>query len=430
MANTASKDQVRDLMLNIDYDAELSDSLRQDIYDKVVKARVQMLFKYPFFAQLAIRLELVECMEKWLPTAATDGRKLFYNPHFFNAMSQDNITFIVAHEVLHCVYDHMTPMKQGFDARLYNCAADYNINMELVKHKVGVMPECGLLDWDYDGMNSYEIYDRLIEKRDAGELPDGLQPMDIHIMIDEEGNVEVETGGSGDGEGNGDGKPVLSEAEKQQIANEIKEAMLAAAQSEGAGNLPGGVKRLLDSLTEPKLNWKELVNASVESCVRNDYTFMRQSRRAWHTDAIMPGTLRDFEIDVAISLDMSGSITIEQGRDFVSEVHGMLEQFPNYKLRIWSFDTEVYNYDEFTSDDGRDITEYEPMGGGGTDFMVNWNFMKQEGIEPQQFIMFTDGYPWSSWGDENYCDTLFVIHSNHDKSLQAPFGRSVHYENF
>ena len=24
--------------------------------------------------------------------------------------------------------------------------------------------------------------------------------------------------------------------------------------------------------------------------------------------------------------------------------------------------------------------------------------------------MFTDGYPWDSWGDENYCDTLFIVH--------------------
>jgi hypothetical protein len=54
--------------------------------------------------------------------------------------------------------------------------------------------------------------------------------------------------------------------------------------------------------------------------------------------------------------------------------------------------------------------------------------MKEEGIEPKKLIVFTDGYPWGSWGDETYCDTVFVIHSNHDKDLQAPFGVTAHYE--
>jgi predicted metal-dependent peptidase len=68
------------------------------------------------------------------------------------------------------------------------------------------------------------------------------------------------------------------------------------------------------------------------------------------------------------------------------------------------------------------------MGGGGTDFMCNWTYMEQEGIAPKKFLMFTDGYAWDSWGDPDYCDTVFVIHSHHDKNLQAPFGVTAHYE--
>ena len=54
--------------------------------------------------------------------------------------------------------------------------------------------------------------------------------------------------------------------------------------------------------------------------------------------------------------------------------------------------------------------------------------MKFNDIQPKKFIMFTDGYPFGSWGDEDYCDTIFVIHSNRDKTLQAPFGVTAHYE--
>jgi hypothetical protein len=42
--------------------------------------------------------------------------------------------------------------------------------------------------------------------------------------------------------------------------------------------------------------------------------------------------------------------------------------------------------------------------------------------------MFTDGYPWGSWGDENYCDTLFIVHGNKgDKVPESPFGITVPY---
>jgi hypothetical protein len=54
--------------------------------------------------------------------------------------------------------------------------------------------------------------------------------------------------------------------------------------------------------------------------------------------------------------------------------------------------------------------------------------MKYNDIQPKKFIMFTDGYPWDSWGDDSYCDTIFIIHSHRDKNLQAPFGLTAHYE--
>ena len=46
----------------------------------------------------------------------------------------------------------------------------------------------------------------------------------------------------------------------------------------------------------------------------------------------------------------------------------------------------------------------------------------------KKHVMFTDGYPYGSWGDENYCDTLFIVHGGHgDRSPEAPFGTTVPY---
>jgi predicted metal-dependent peptidase len=123
---------------------------------------------------------------------------------------------------------------------------------------------------------------------------------------------------------------------------------------------------------------------------------------------------------------MSGSITDEMSMDFITELKGIMDEYKDYNIKLWCFDTKVYNEQDFDGYSGEDILSYEIMGGGGTDFMCNWAYMKENDIVPKKFIMFTDGYPWDSWGDDNYCDTLFIIHGN-DKII-PPFGSHAYYE--
>jgi predicted metal-dependent peptidase len=113
-------------------------------------------------------------------------------------------------------------------------------------------------------------------------------------------------------------------------------------------------------------------------------------------------------------------------RDILSEVKGIMESYTTFRLHLWSFDTDVYNAKVFTSENLDEIMEWDPMGGGGTDFECNWDYMKDNEIEPKYFVMFTDGYPGRGWGDELYCDTMFVIHGT--TSITAPFGVTTYYD--
>jgi predicted metal-dependent peptidase len=142
--------------------------------------------------------------------------------------------------------------------------------------------------------------------------------------------------------------------------------------------------------------------------------------------AILPGMINEETIDVCCSIDMSGSISDRMAKDFLSEVKGIMDEYVDFKLRLWCFDTRVYEYAEFSADNADDIMSYECKGGGGTDFEANWEFMKNEEIEPKRFIMFTDGYPCGSWGDEDYCETLFIIHGN--DSIIPPYGQVAYYK--
>lgn len=424
----------------------IDDALIQKAYETLVKARMSLLFKHPFFGQLALRLTLTPADRSWCPTAATDGRKFYYNPAFITELDAKENVFLVAHELGHCIYEHFM-RRGGRDPKLWNIAGDYIINNTLDTDVVKAGDYARVITYvkpflghKYDGWTTEEVYDDLLEQQQNGGKPeDEGDLIDVHIDMegagggdgDEDGDGVEVPGGNGGGEpGDGKlaGKPKpLSEEEQKQLGNEMKDALIQAAQSAGAGNVPGDIKRMIKDLLEPQMDWREIIRAQVESSLKSNFTFLRPNRKGWHMGAVLPGMDRDMMIDVALAIDTSGSISQQMLTEFVSEIAGIMDQYEDYRIRIWQFDTRVYGYDEFTHDDGRDIREYAITGGGGTDFDVNWTYMKENEIEPDQFIMFTDGQPWNSWGDPDYCDTVFLIHTAYGKP-EAPFGQSVYYE--
>ena len=207
---------------------------------------------------------------------------------------------------MHCCYDHISRTDKR-DKQLFNAACDYAVNRDLINHRVGtkITTVPCLHDIQYDGMSAEEIYDVLYENADEIDL-DKL----VNQMLDEhlEGNEEGKPGASGDGDSEGSGPSILSDEEKEEIKNEIKEAMMQAAQAAGAGNTPVGIERMIQDFTEPKMNWRELLRQSLESTIKADFSWMRPSRRGWHIDAVLPGTIPGEEIDIAIAIDTSGSI--------------------------------------------------------------------------------------------------------------------------
>ena len=394
----------------------------REVREKLITARVGLLLRASFFGNLATRLKLVNA-DEWCSTAATDGRHFYYNSRFIQMLRPKEIEFLFGHEVLHCVYDHFG-RRGDRDPQLFNIANDFAVNADLIKHRVGekITTVPCLHDPKYDGMSSEEIYDKLFENAQKINLSDLLDKM-IDEHLDGEGDGEAD----GDGDKEGKGRPKLSDAERQQIKDEIKEAMLAAAQTtDGAGNIPAGVMRLIKELTEPQLNWRELLRMNLESTIKSDFTWMRASRRGWHMDAVMPGMKNDEMIDIAIAIDTSGSIGEKMLKDFLGEIQGIMDSFPAYKIHVFSFDTDTYNPQQYDSDNLDSIIDYEPAGGGGTDFDAIYRYLKDEDIQPRRMIVFTDGYPFGSWGDEEYCDVTWILHGT--TTIVPPWGAYAYYE--
>ena len=389
--------------------------------DRLIKSRVAMLLKYPFWGPLAARLKLEEV--EWCKTIATDGRKFYYNKDFVQKLSDGELIFGFAHELGHIIFEHMT-RRGSRSPQVWNMAGDFVINNMLIRESVGTRITAVeiLADRKYEGKTADEVYDDLMANATIIKMP-----FDEHLDMDGDGD------GSGEGEGqdgdkDGKGKPKfkkLSEEEKKALRDEWREATIQAAKNAGAGNTPLDIERMVKDITAPVMDLKDLLRIQFSGSVKSDYTWMRPNRKAWHTGAIMPGQLPGEELDIVVALDASGSIDDRMLMDFLGMVQGSLDQFTSYKVRVITFSTYVSAEDTFTGDDGRGMGEYEIGGSGGTDFGCVWHWMKENEVQPHQLVMFTDGYPFGTWGDPDYCDTLFVIHGS--DTITAPFGITANY---
>ena len=390
--------------------------------EKLVTARIGLLLRHSFFGNLATRMQLINA-DLWCSTAATDGLKFYYNSRFIMMLKPKEVEFLVGHEVLHVVYDHMG-RRGNRDPEIWNVADDYAVNADLKRHKVGefIKTVPCLYEQKYDGKAAEEIYDDLMKN---------VQKISIEDLVDQMIDDHMDSDGEGEGDQEGEGnkkskRPSMSPEERERVRQEVKQAIINAASSAEAGSLPLGVERLIKQHTNPVMPWRELIQTNLTSAIRTDYSWMRPSRRGWHMDAIMPGMNPGEEIDVVVAIDMSGSISNKQAQQFLGEVGGMMNSFDGYKVHVFCFDTETYNPKDFSSENMDLIEEYEPMGGGGTDFDCIFKYLKDNAIDPKRLIVFTDGYPFGSWGDADYCDTTWIIHG--DKNPNPPFGTYAIYD--
>ena len=396
--------------------------------ERLVTARIGLLLRHSFFGNLATRMTLTNA-DEWCSTAATDGRKFYYNSRFIMALKPKEVEFLVGHEVLHVVYDHID-RRGDRDPQLFNIANDYAVNADLKRHKVGqfITTVPALYEQKYDGMASEAIYDDLYKNAEKIDMDKLLNQMiDDHLDGDGDGEGDNESDGEGDGNKKGKGKrPTMTPEERESLKQEMKQAIINAANGADPGSIPKGVERLIKDVTNPVMPWRDLLQTNLTSAIKTDFSFMRPSRRGWHMDAIMPAMTPGEEIDVDVFIDLSGSISTDQGTKFLSEVAGMMSAFDGYRINVACFDTQVYNPQTFTSENLETVDNYKMMGGGGTDFDCIFEHLKQVGRVPTRLIVFTDGYPCGSWGDANYCDTTWIIHG--DPNPNPPFGTYALYD--
>ena len=364
-----------------------------------------------------------------IPTAATDGCNEYYGRAFINRLDNKMLGFVILHENMHKAFRHLTTWQKLYkeDRRLANMACDYVINLMLVdmdpNENVIAFPRTvdgeriGLLDRQYAGMDTKQVFDML--KQQKQDNPDG-------------------DGGKGDG-GDGDGAGLddhdweaaerMSEEEVKTLEKEVDQALRQGIIAQGRlnGDKAGGMPRELADLLKPQVDWREVLKEFVKSiCNAKDASSWRRvNRRFLSADTYMPTLIGERVGRIVIGVDTSGSIGGKQITTFLSEVCAIAQDVKPSHIDLIYWDAAVASHEEYDEASVANIvTSTKPMGGGGTDPTCLMRYVREKMLQPECIIMLTDGYI-GSWGTEWEAPVLWVI-ANNNNDITAPNGKTVH----
>ena len=363
-----------------------------DILTRISKAKTGLILEHPFVGTIALNMA-TEISER-VPTAATNGKRIIYNPKFVESLSDEEVKFLVAHECFHPMLEHIYRLK-GRNARKWNKAGDYVINKLLTDEKIGKFIQGGLL--------SDSIYAA------GGGTTDGI----YNILPDEDG------AGNGDyGIGDDLEEAEGSEAEQAQQQAEWKVKVAQAAQAaKMMGKLSANMERFVGEFLNPKVDWRDVLSRFLTKCKDDTRSFARPNRRFLSQGLYLPTSTGERLGRVAVYVDCSGSIGDREISEFAAEIRAIHEDMRPEALHVGYFDAEVSHLDVFTPDDSVVVT---PHGGGGTAFSPIFRHIEEQGINPVACVVLTD-LCCNDFGPAPDYPVLWV--SNHSDA--APWGEVV-----
>ncbi|MCB1831043.1 MAG: hypothetical protein KDI35_13315, partial [Gammaproteobacteria bacterium] len=154
-----------------------------------------------------------------------------------------------------------------------------------------------------------------------------------------------------------------------------------------AGKLGGTLARMIDHLLQPQLPWRMLLARYLTNSARDDYSYMRPSRR--EGDFILP-SLRSQQIEIVIALDTSGSIGDEDCAQFLSEIDALKGQM-RARVTLLACDAVLANQGPWIFEPWEECKLPDSFpGGGGTSFRPVFEWVEKQGLTPEALVYFTD----------------------------------------
>jgi len=418
----------------------------------LTKARARLLTEdCPYWGILCMGMDLVEDKtgQYSLGTMATDGKRIYWHRDFVEQLSVPEAEFVLAHEagihkgLLHHI--RLADMKRygDVDLSLFNKSADYVGNQILYDANIGKPPKGILLDSQFRDMELEKVYNLLRNAKKTQQDAQKQQKEGVEKEEDIESNTAQGNGPNQQPEGTEKGKPDKPEdkqpifgddpggcggvipptdIDQQEMEQEAKAEVRKALQaSEKAGNTPGGLKRIVGELLEPKMDWRSWLNEFAEVYARNDFSWRRPNKR-YITQGLYLPEIRSTELgEVVLLIDASGSVSDAQLRELVTEGLGIVEAYAGATLQVIFFDTKATNPIEVMDREQIKSLNFGDLG-GDTDYKPAFSKMEESQLSPVCVIVLTDGY-CSSFPSFCSFPVLWVINNKH--SFKPPFGEVI-----
>lgn len=340
---------------------------------------------------MTVCFSLKHSFDSSIPTAQTDGLTVLYNPDYLLSLSEAEQQTLLLHETWHVCLDHpgMLAANPSLDGCKLNVAGDYVINGMLDEQGCRPLPNW-LRDRQFDGLSTLGVYDRLPPQPPAPSMMD-LKPS----------------------QGNQDAQDQLDDIL-------VRAHVQASLAGQMPGNLPKDIQERLDRLLNPLLPWDRILRKHFHAFDKTNYSFRKPNRR-FLPDHYLPSAHDEALGNVAMALDMSGSVSPQETQQFVTDVHDVLVSVKPKLLELVQFDTRVISVDQITSREQLLRMDFRGRGGTDIDPVMEWAQTCQDDV----LVVFTDGY-FSAPKIQPPIPVIWVIYNNAD--FTAPFGKVVHYQ--
>lgn len=370
-----------------------------EIETRLSAAQLRLRMRNPFFATLALfaSIDFTGLIE----TAATNGKALFFNPSYINALSNDELDGLLIHEVLHMALLHVSRrgLRQPYQ---WNLACDIVVNGMILEEGLQ-LPKGAVVDPDLAIFSAEEVYDRLPESQTKHTIA-VLDIMD-----------------SGENQGLTDTAREHTEmasywANAREQASVVLDKMKQAGKFAGSG--PFGGSREWGAVRQPEVDWRTTL---WQYMIRTPVDYVGFDRRfvgrGLYLDALEVET-----VNIAICVDTSASIDDNELSQFLSEIQGILSSYPHISCVLYFADASLYG--PFSIHSIEEVPK--ARGGGGTLFEPFFDAVSSSDVYQHAAhsnflaIYLTDGY--ASFPSEPDFPLLWVVTANGISPGDFPYG--------
>lgn len=366
------------------------------LQDKISRAKSLLILDKAFYGSLICNRVVI--IDENTPTASCSAKgTIRIGPKFAEPLTTKQMVFLLAHEVMHYAMQHL-PRKGGRDMAKWNWATDAWINETLIANSVGEFIDGGIRHQGAEQLSADELYAVAPEQPPGGG--GGALGNDLST---EDGAMDQAT----------------AAAVEAQVKRELVQAAKAARSK---GDLPASLQRLIDEITNIKTPWYDILERYMQGMVRDDLSWQRPNKRLHHMGVYLPAKGYVPRMGpVVLGVDTSGSIGPKELAEFYGHVNRIMEACLPEKIYVVQCDARIGDVSEYTAED-LPIHPDKVTGGGGTDMPKIFQWVDEQGLEPDVVVILTDGY--TNFDDPPAHENVWLMTSD----VVAPYGTTVKFE--